>query len=434
MAKSAAQLKREREAAAKKAKEKKAEKKADSAASKSVEKDITAGAGLNSKLGWDAPLSRLDSNIPEDQKRFIEAQRALSDPSSPAFVGARSGEEKQGLSYLEKLMQDAGVRSGEQTSTLDRLKAGWDTDGNRTADTADVIKRAQNQADVAGQRSAEMQATLDLMKGGLAGLNSQENQAIREQAQREVDRKRQAALEQVQSAARAGGMRGGAVNAGNRAANRDAMMAQADMEQKNLISNIDIQDRRRTGYADTLGREENAQFARGNTALNTLEGAVGGAEGRESQRMQSARDAYRNQLSVTEQNEFDQRSTAGVNFNNRVGDLRAGEFDRTNRSMDSYGNSMQNRNNYFLDTSKANMGQERTERAASVTGATGLAGMIENERQRRKDAAKARGDGRNRSSGDGRSSANTRNSTTPAYDPMSLYNEQKKILEEYGGI
>jgi len=433
MAKSAAQLKKEKEEAAKRAKDKKSEKRADSAASKSVEKDITAGAGLNSKLGWDAPLSRLGTDIPEDQKRFIEAQRALSDPSSPAFVGARSDEEKSGLGYLEKLMQDAGVRSEDMKGTLDKLKSGWDNDGKRTADTADVIARARSQADVAGQRSAEMQSTLDLMKGGLAGLNATENQAIREQAQKEVDRKRQAALEQVQSAARAGGMRGGAANAGARAANRDAMMAQADMEQKNLISNIDIQDRRRTGYADTLGREEGNEFDRGNTALNTYGNQVQGAEQNESQRMQSARDAYRNQLSNTEQAEFDQRSTAGVNYNNRLGNLRDGEFDRTDRSMGRYGDSLQNRNNYFMDASKANMGQERTERAASVTGATGLAGMIENERQRRKDATKAKGDGRNRSSGDGRNRSNA-TSGAPAYDPMNLYNEQKKILEEHGGI
>jgi hypothetical protein len=414
--------------AAKKAKDKKA--KSLSSEQKSVKKDLEGGKRLNSELGFDAPLSRLDTNIPDDQRRFIEAQRALSDPSSPAYVGARSDEEKSGLSFLEKLMGDAGVRSEDMTSTLSKLKSGWETDGNRTTDTADVIARARNQADQAGQRSAEMQSTLDLMKGGLAGLNSAENTAIREQAQREVDRKRQAAIEAANSAARTGGLRGGAKQAALRGANRDAMMAQADMEQKNLISNIDIQDRRRTGYADTLSREEGNEFGRGNAALNTLGSAVGGAEERESQRMQSARDAYRSTLSLAEQNEFDQRATAGQAYNDRVGDLRAGEFDRSSTAMRDYGKSMDKRNDYFLDTSKTNLGQERTERAAAITGSTGLAGLVENERQRRKDARKSKGDGRDRASGDGRNSG----TSTPAYDPMAVYNDYKSIYEKYGAI
>lgn len=208
------------------------------------------------------------------------------------------------------------------------------------------------------------------------------------------------------------------------------MMAQADMEQKNLISNIDIQDRRRTGYADTLSREEGNEFGRGNAALNTLGSAVGGAEERESQRMQSARDAYRSTLSLAEQNEFDQRATAGQAYNDRVGDLRAGEFDRSSTAMRDYGNSMDKRNDYFLDTSKTNLGQERTERAAAITGSTGLAGLVENERQRRKDARKSKGDGRDRASGDGRNSG----TSTPAYDPMAYYNEVKNIYSNSGGI
>lgn len=328
-----------------KKKKKNQDKKLNKAATKTVADDIRAGQGLGTELGFNDPLSRLDTNIPDDQRRYLESVMAMSDPSNPAYAGTRS------------------------------------------AATTDLLSKAKNQMATAGQRSADMAEVLNLMKNGLAGLNSQENQAIREQAQREVDRKRQAALEQVSSAARMGGLRGGAKQAGMRSANRDAMMAQADMEQKNLISNIDIQDKRRTGYADSLGRAENSEFDRGNQAMNT--------------------------------------------YGNFLGDAESSEFDRADRVRGQYGDALNDRNNFFLDTSKVNLGQERTERAANITGSTGLAGLIENERQRRRDARKSK------SSGDGRDRSNSTNNgrtTEGGYDPMSYYKEVENIYKQGGAI
>ena len=379
--KTEAQKRKEAAEAAKRAKDKK--NKGLSSDAKSVKSDLETGQRIGNELGFNDPLSRFDVNIPEDQRRFIEAQRERSDPNSAAFVGGRSDEEKQGLGFLENLMNGAGVRSSE---------------------TTDVISRAKNAADVAGRRSEQMAGVLKLMEGGLAGLNASENQAIREQAQREVDRKRQTAVEAAQTAARTGGLRGGAKQAALRGANRDAMMAQADMEQKNLVSNIDIQDKRRTGYADTLNTAENSEFDRGDRALNT----------------------YGETVSDAEASEFDRKERSGTAFNNRVGELRAGEFDRTDRATNSYGDSLGKRNDYFLETGKANMNQERTERAAKAVSATGLSGLVENERQRRKDARKSKGDGRD--------AGKTGTSETKAYDPMEYYNEVDKIYKQSGAI
>jgi hypothetical protein len=321
------------------------DKKLNKAAGRSVADDIRAGIGLGDELGFNNPLSRLDTNIPDDQRRYTESLMAMSDPSNPAYAGTRS------------------------------------------AATSELLANAKNQMATAGKRSADMAEVLNLMKNGLAGLNSQENQAIREQAQREVDRKRQSALDQVMSASRMGGLRGGAKQAGMRAANRDAMMAQADMEQKNLISNIDIQDKRRVDYSTTLGREENSEFTRGNDAMKTYGNFLGGAE--------------------------------------------ADEFDRADRTRTQYGDALNSRNDYFLDTSKVNLGQERTETAAKIAGGTGLAGMIEAERQRRRDARKGRssGDGRDRSS-----NSNNGRDTQGGYDPMSYYKEVENIYKQGGAI
>ena len=411
-----------------------------------VLKGVQGGQDMANILGLDKPLSRIDTNTPEDRQKLIEAIRQMSDPSSPAFVGNRSEEEKRGLAdlralseqaqgddpletkslaALEDIMGRAGVRSQEQTDLMARLKSDSETRGNRTAEMTDNLASLKARAATAGNRSQEMQETLALMKQGLAGLSAPENQAMREQAQREVTRKQQAAIEDVRNAARSSGMRGGSVKAGERNARRDGMMAQADLEQKGLLANIDIQDSRRKAYGDQLSSVEGDEFDRGRLSGMDYSDALGGAERDENARYSDSINAFRNQLSGVEANEFNQRADAAANYSTGANSIVGNRFARRSSAADAYsgranqlgnaerervrmalgdfGGALSDRDNYFRSAVEANMGQERTERAADIQSSFGLAGLTENERARRRAL---RGD-RRRGQGDGRNSGGT---------------------------
>ena len=429
-----------------------------------VVKGVQGGQQMSNILGLDKPLSRLDTNTPEDRQRLIESIKQLSDPSSPAFVGNRSQEEKDSLGTLDKLSQDAqgddpletkalaaleasmgsaGVRTQEQTDLMARLKSDSETRGQRTGEMTDNLAALKAKAATAGNRSQEMADTLALMKQGLAGLSAPENQAMREQAQREVDRKQQAAIESVQNAARSTGMRGGSVRAGERNARRDGMMAQADLEQKGLLANIDIQDKRRTAYGDQLSGVENDEFDRGRLSGLDYADALGGAERDENARYSDSINAFRNQLSGVEANEADQRmratdayastatntaanrfarrTSAADAYSGRVNQLGNAERERTRNALGDYGNALSERDNYFRSAAEANMGQERTEKAAGIQSAFGLAGLTEVERARRRANAANKRRGR----GDGRTSG------APATDPNQFGGFASAADQEY---
>lgn len=394
-----------------------------------VLKDVKGGQNINNILGFDKPLSRLDTNIPEDQKAYIEAVRSLTDPSSAAFVGKRSDEEKGAISSLKGLMGQAGEQTPEERAALDSLKGVLDSAGVRSGDMTDLLSGMKEKVATAGNRSAEMQETLNLMKGGLAGLNSAENQALREQGQREIDRKYKAAVEDMQNAARTSGM-GNAARAGARNARRDAMMAQGDMEQKNLLANIDVQDRRRNDYASTLGDQESAENERYRLAVDAYRNQLSGVERDEFDQKATASANYAGGVNDYTNNKFNRMNTATNNYANTVGTYGTNERARVNEALGNYGGALEGRNNYFLDTAKVNMGQERTDRAAQVQGALGFAGLSETERARRRALR-----GSKRRGGDGRNSGATGTGTQPAgpsYTAQDYINEVQSIYNNQG--
>lgn len=137
--------------------------------------------------------------------------------------------------------------------TLDRL----DTSGQET-----LTRTLKDLFDTAGQRSADMVEVQTLMKGGLAGLNATENQALREQAQRSMDTQYQTALRGLSMGQSRGGVRGAAATAQQGNLNKERMTQQNQMEQDLLVKNIDIQDKRRAAYSDLVAGMENQEFGR----------------------------------------------------------------------------------------------------------------------------------------------------------------------------
>lgn len=308
-----------------------------SASGKSVLNSTKEGSNIYDLSGLNIPLSRISTEQPEDSRAFTESLRQMYDPTSESF---------------------AGRRTEEESGVLDKLKA---------------------DAATAGDRSDQMKEIISIMHEGLAGLNASENQALREQGQKEIDRRQAAAAEGINDFARTGGMRGGRQAAALRNSRRDAMGAQGDLESKNLVANVDVQDRRRAQYGDT----------------------VAGAERDEFGRKQLASDSYTNTLM----------------------DILGGQRDRAQNATVNYGNSLDSKNKYFLDTTKVNLGQERTEAAAKSAGTTGFAGLIETERQRRRDKKRRGGQ-----------SNNTRTESGPGYTAEQYLNEAKGIYGNAGAI
>ncbi len=353
-------------------------------AQNSVLKGVRGGQDIANVLGLDAPLSRVSTDIPEDQQRLIASIRELSDPTSAAFVGRRSGEESAAVDRLRGLMDSAGVRSSEASSLIDRLRSDSETRGQRTQEMADNLANLKDRAARAGQRSEEMKSILGMMQSGLAGLNSQENQALREQAQREVDRKLTSALDSVRSAARTGGLKGGASRAAERNARRDAMMAQADMEQKNLLSNVELQDKRRMDYAGTLGDAETNEFNQGRLSNLDYSNSLTGAESTENQRYADAINAYAGTLTNMEDNEFGQKQSATRDYAGTVGSLNNNERERTRNALSDLSGAYADRNAQAMRATELNLGQERADKAGKIQSSFGLAGLTEAERARRR--------------------------------------------------
>lgn len=201
-----------------------------------IGKQLTAADELANKLGINPDNDQLD----------LSREEAWADPESGAFVGRRSDEMKN------------------------------------------YIDAAQKQVENAGKRSAEVQSTLDLMKGGLAGLNAQENQALREAASQEITRQYQGSVRKLAEAQTKGRVFGASRTA--QMANLDASQRQqrSDAERDLMIKNIDIQDSRRKDYLAANRNVEGDEFDRTNKSLKDYGSAIGDAEKSEYDKMVEA--------------------------------------------------------------------------------------------------------------------------------------------------
>lgn len=309
---------------------KKKDKQANNEISYSQDKGLNKQAqGLADALG---ATNRLGLTGDAEQMDMSELQ-ALLDPTSGVYIGQRTSEDKNTLGALERQVQ------------------------------------------VAGNRSQEMSSLLGLFKDGLAGLNASENQAIREQAQREVNREYETASYELQKAQARNRTRSGAASrqAGDLA--RDRARAQSQMEQDLLIKNIDVQDRRRDQYGRVLGEQEQNEFTRTNQALRDFAEASNAIQGREDYRTLNTRNQYfdAGQFNVGERNKTKAANLAaatgllGLANTERSGD-RAFKLARQGlkQSGRSSGGSSSGGSNTALFDALSRLGQERGYDTSSV--------------------------------------------------------------------
>lgn len=227
-----------------------------------IGRDFTAADELANRLGLNPDMDQVD----------LSRERAWADPTSEAFVGRRSDETKD---YLEGL---------------------------------------RNQAENAGRRSQEMQSTLDLMKGGLAGLNAQENQALRAAAQAEMNRQYQGSVRKLQEAQAKSRVFGASRTAQLSNLDRSNAQQKTDFERDLLIKNIDIQDKRRNDYLAANRTAEQDEYTRTKDSMAAYGDAMGGAQKSEYDKMMEAQA----QLQKGVQTNFDLKNKAKLG---RVGSI-----------------------------------------------------------------------------------------------------------------
>lgn len=229
---------------------------------KNLGRDFTQADELANRLGLNPDMDQID----------LSREKAWADPTSDAFVGKRSDESKD---YLE------GLRT---------------------------------QVENAGRRSQEMQATLDLMKGGLAGLNAQENQALRAAAQAEVNRQYQGSVRKLQEAQTRGRVFGASRTAQLSNLDRSQAQQKSDFERDLLIKNIDIQDKRRNDYLGATRTAETDEFNRTTDSMKNYGSALGDAQKSEYDKMIEAQNALQKGV----QTNFDLKNKAKLG---RIGNI-----------------------------------------------------------------------------------------------------------------
>lgn len=153
-------------------------------------------------------------------------------------------------------------RGKDQKSLLQDIQTGEDLGKGVAGEVFD----SSTFAPITPAQQAAQQEYLDQLKAGQAGLNTVENQALREAAGREMQARLATQQRQLAIANARGGVRGAAATAGNRDLGREALDQQRQQEQDLLLQNVSIQDARRAQYGQALN--QNAQLRAGYDQFN----------------------------------------------------------------------------------------------------------------------------------------------------------------------
>lgn len=270
---------------------------------------------------------------------------------------------------LEQQAASAGGRTQAAQQALDLLR-GQTTQG-MTPEMQKLLQQRQQEVDFArkgdpnlqralAQRQAEVDfarktdpnlaAALERRRGGLEGLNAQENQALREQGTSALNRGFQSALRGVAQGRAGSGVSGPAAGLAFAPVTGQFLDAQRGLERDVLLANVDEKNRRLREFEGLAGDMQGRRFSQTQQALGGFEGlagdiqarrfgqtqqALGGLEGLRQQsesdvfnRQQQARQAFEGALFQREQAELGDRRNAFDRFVNFQRDLDLRLLDR----------------------------------------------------------------------------------------------------------
>lgn len=200
----------------------------------------------------------------------------------PLFGG--QGKVKLGPKLSKQINKGAAVGQALIDKFLPDISVLGTLDPTRSQETQNLINQQQAFAEAAGQRTADMAGAIQRAEQGLGGLTAAENDALRAQAYQDLDRQfmtGQRALARLQGR---GNIQGAAAAGQFRDLARERLGAAQGLERDILLQNVSIQDQRRNALANLIAGTEQQEFARGQSALQQLQGLTTQAQLSEEQR------------------------------------------------------------------------------------------------------------------------------------------------------
>jgi len=146
-------------------------------------------------------------------------------------------------------------------------------DAGTNKQTQDILDLLKQRATEAYQYSTLEQEALDQQRKGLAGYNSPEVQAMREQAQQEINRQYKTQLAGQLAQAQRFGVRGGGINALTQDSAMMRGQAQGNLERDLVIKNAEEIQNRRNAFSNLVTQTEAARNGRGATMTGMYSGA-----------------------------------------------------------------------------------------------------------------------------------------------------------------
>lgn len=144
-------------------------------------------------------------------------------------------------------------RTDEETSTLSMLKAEQEKSGNRTPEAALALGKFQE---------------------ALGGFDSQEGQALKETARRQLDTQYQTQMAQAKASQARSGVRGGAGAAQSAIMQRDRARAQTGLETDLAVQNIGVKNQALQNFGGYVSNLDASEAARRQSATGMYAGQV----------------------------------------------------------------------------------------------------------------------------------------------------------------
>lgn len=255
---------------------------------------------------------------------------------------------QRALEGLSNNAANAGISSAQQ-SLLNSYQnqAGL---GGQLVDQIPAMIQAQQQL-LSNAQTVDplVQDVINQRQAGLGGLNSAENTAFREQLLNQTNADYQNALRSSASQIGASGIRGAQAQARMDRANQNYLRSLQDLNQKQMLQNVAIQDSRLNDY-DSLARYvSDSQFAKQLNALEPInDSVVLGA---------NLMNNYGGALNTAEQNAFQNQQQANQNYLSGLQSQNAFQSQDLQNRLNGYANLLRSNETDMLNRSTFNLNQ-----------------------------------------------------------------------------
>lgn len=305
---------------------------------KAVGAGLAGGAELGMLLYGNGALGRVDEDWNPDLYNLYQRQQ-----QEAAMPTQQSADTTAGLGRLADAAASSSIGNPNVQGSIDALKSASDASAISNPVIQARIAALTRMADASETMDPRLTEILDLEKGRLGGLNSQEMTAAREDAQSGMNRGLATTLRALKSSNLAsGGPRGGGATIGALPAISNFAQGQTDLERKLILDNYAAKEAALTRYAsdssgflDTFTKNRiAAQDAANSGIVNYNTGATNAASNLSSgvnaanTVASNAASAYATKAADVNQMNITDRANRLANYTGFLTNLRADFYNR----------------------------------------------------------------------------------------------------------